>query len=613
SAFSLFSSLGLYMPSSDDYPRDVRSKLVIVKTDTVAISQKTSESQWVRQTRWFQCQAGVDNESGRLASEKRLMAWSNVGCLYWVKLMTVHENKNGAAGRLLGIDSISGCFDHCAACTALTTMDRDPRIALHPTLREYALAMLRKNATLDQLRTECLLFSEKTWPGSPGDNQYRHRLEPYDTSALYRTISQERGIYQRTAAEENLDLWFRPKDPSPPSPLLAEACLHYQAHIEGVTDRFELIICTPHMREAAWKHGHNKQVLMDLTFKFCSADALLLILMVLDENGKGIPAGLIAFTAKKTAKAAHSDYDTVLITRLLQKYKEGLGRNADGEEIHFAIGNTDNDTRERKALMENFEGILLILCLFHTAQAWRNGLNRSLSAVTKGETRASVRKRLAKFVRQLLHDITDYDKAMQLYEDEKAHWTEEAKSRLELRQMKAKGALKFLKYLHSYMKSKELWVSWSKAGAEEAARKLGVPVSAIARTNNPLESFNGHFKGGYWEPYLHCGRLPRIDLWVRLTITDILPKFFEKRRLAAESRKYRDSMRTVAPENLPKDTPAVVVDHPAVEDWLQALENDNADDEGDVEIEGMVDDGTDASDIESVPRYILSFHGATPS
>jgi len=43
------------------------------------------------------------------------------------------------------------------------------------------------------------------------------------------------------------------------------------------------------MQEAAWRYGHKKQVLMDLTFGVCSACALLIILMAIDKTGSGVP------------------------------------------------------------------------------------------------------------------------------------------------------------------------------------------------------------------------------------------------------------------------------------------------------------------------------------
>lgn len=106
-----------------------------------------------------------------------------------------------------------------------------------------------------------------------------------------------------------------------------------------------LIITTPKMQAAAWRYGHKQHVLIDLTFGFCSAHANLIILMALDDNKKGIPIGLVIFTAQPSAKATHADYNTELICFLLEKHL-GLGKKA-GSEFHleFSVVTTDNDKR----------------------------------------------------------------------------------------------------------------------------------------------------------------------------------------------------------------------------------------------------------------------------
>ena len=155
--------------------------------------------------------------------------------------------------------------------------------------------------------------------------------------------------------------------PQPPSPLLTMSCLHYQAHEKPKTDHFEIILSTPKMQAAAWKFGHKKQVLMDLTFGVCLAQALLMILMTLDENGTGIPICFIMFTAWESAKATHADYDTALLDQLLGIFKQRLGCNEHGDKIDFSIGNTDNDPHECASLSKHWPGILLLLHVPHLA------------------------------------------------------------------------------------------------------------------------------------------------------------------------------------------------------------------------------------------------------
>ena len=282
------------------------------------------------------------------------------------------------------------------------------------------------------------------------------------------------------------------------------------------------------MQAAAWKYGHRQQVLMDLTFGVCSARALLVILMAIDDSGSGIPICFMLFTARESAKAAHADYDTAILDRLLQLFKKGMGTNELGERFDIKIGNTDNDIHERTALTSNFPGIFLLLCIFHVWQAWRNGLNRYLHGIPMGEARKSVRQRLAKFLMKLLKDIPDYTDAITLYNTEIQYWNSLQAKHDKISRLQAKGALAYLQYLNSYLQHEEYWKSWSPAGAIIASQILGVPVLRIARTNNHLESFNGRIKGKYYKPYQHSGRLPRIDTWILLIVTAVMPDFFKE-------------------------------------------------------------------------------------
>ncbi|TFK20876.1 hypothetical protein FA15DRAFT_564641, partial [Coprinopsis marcescibilis] len=540
-AQALSIELGLYTPQKYENTRNVQSKLAIQHTKTLAV---TTAPKFERHTRIFQCQAGIDNGVGPNASKNRQIPWRNVGCSFWVRYSTVHV---AVTGECIGIDQISGVFDHCDACLDLVEMDRDPLIPLNIDVCNHALDLLRQKTPLALLRDQCLKYSEKRCPGLPGNHQSRFHLVGGDISSLYRTIAQELGIDQKSAAEENLDLWFRAKDPSPPVPGMGESVLHYQPHVEGQTDRFELIICSEQMRDALWKFGHKKQVLMDLTFGFCSAPLLLTILMVIDDNGKGIPVAFIVFTARKSAKAAHADYNTALLTRHLQMFKEKIGKSPSGEDLTFLVANTDNDTRERKALATTFPDILLLLCSFHTAQSWKNGINRSLAGVPKGEERQAVRKRLGSFVWRLLHEVIDHDEALDLYRQEREYWEGQSKHRSMAKRKQAEGALKFLKYFHSYLGTKAMWLSWSMAGVIKAAEYLGIPVQKITRTNNPLENFNGLVKNHYFEQYKHSGRLPRVDYWVQCMIASVIPAFFDKRIRKQQMTDYRHALRHIQP------------------------------------------------------------------
>ena len=56
---------------------------------------------------------------------------------------------------LLTINEVVGDFMHSAKCLEAVTMEHDPRIPLHPELREYVLALIRDQVPLPQLKQHC--------------------------------------------------------------------------------------------------------------------------------------------------------------------------------------------------------------------------------------------------------------------------------------------------------------------------------------------------------------------------------------------------------------------------------------------------------------------------
>lgn len=300
---------------------------------------------------------------------------------------------------------------------------------------------------------------------------------------------------------------------------------------------------TPQQCEMAWKYGHKRQFLMDGTFGVCSARSLCFICMVIDDNFQGIVTYLC--TSRKNTKAAHADYNTKLLATFLNRLKTALGRNLLGESFEIPVAITDNDARERAALHTTWENILLMLCIFHTWQAWRNGLNKYLATIPKGDGRQEVRSRLAHVLMRLLKDVAVYEEAVALFNAELVYFKSLGQKRDQLSKDKSRGGLAFLAYFQSYLKVRDFWFSWSPAGAIEAAKRLNVPLEQVARTTNHLESLNGRIKNKYVSMHMHSGRLLRIDAWILLMITKILPSFFTEREDRMRNKNHYATMRHI--------------------------------------------------------------------
>ncbi|KAG0692955.1 hypothetical protein DFH29DRAFT_985619 [Suillus ampliporus] len=429
----------------------------------------TAAGKYSRCTQIYQCSCGTDTSADNCE-----IPWDNIDCLAWLQLITTYDISDDENPRLLTIDEISGIFDHGEQCQELVEMLHNPRIPLHPDMREYALGLLRRNIPLTQLQHMCREWGKAKWGLTPGNNHYRYMLSDHESSSMYRTLANEIGIPQRSAAEDNLDRWFRPTKPEPSSPLLSEALVFYQPHITNVTDRFALILMSAKQQEMAWSFGHQKQMLMDGTFNICSSRVLLFILMVIDNENRGIPVCQIIFSARQEAKATHADYNGQLLKHYLPEWKASMGKNKDGEEFNMTVANTDNDVHECHALQINFPDALLLL---------------AIRCIPK-DSHKDTHLQLAKFLMLLLKDITDYDLAVARYNEELAYFKQISKARVPLVKAKGKAGLAFLAYFQDYLKTRSFWTLWSPGGVLLAAERMGVPLEKVAKTTNHLESFN---------------------------------------------------------------------------------------------------------------------------
>lgn len=246
--------------------------------------------------------------------------------------------------------------------------------------------------------------------------------------------------------------------------------------------------------------------------------------MALDENRKGIPIAKIVFSATPNAKATHADYNGPLVQGLIEKWQVELG-TPQGEAFEFCVGMTDNDAKIWKLLVNIWPAIHLLLCRYHLWDCWKQGLNRYLKVIPKGESHTEICHHLGKFLMAQL-DTSDYTKAVDLYNSELAYLKQLGKQS-GIAKKQSKGGLGFLAYFHSHLKVKELWQAWSMAGVNCAAEILRTDPELIPKTNNFLENYNGRIKGKFFQPYQHGGRLPHLDVWV-LLITVVMPHFFQE-------------------------------------------------------------------------------------
>lgn len=96
------------------------------------------------------------------------------------------------------------------------------------------------------------LMASQGYPGQrdAGAKFYRWRIDSNDGRALHRARLRHMGVDATVSPEENLHRWLSGDKQS-----VIDSTFGY-VPLTAETERFELGICTPEMRDAAWAHGH---------------------------------------------------------------------------------------------------------------------------------------------------------------------------------------------------------------------------------------------------------------------------------------------------------------------------------------------------------------------
>ncbi|KAF9028254.1 hypothetical protein BDZ89DRAFT_1015180 [Hymenopellis radicata] len=422
---------------------------------------------------------------------------------------------------------IRGYLNHNDACkTAHFT--RIPPIPVHPSVYSLALKHLAAGATLaDVHKQNRAMFQSYGYAEMPRDSaQWKHRwlLLPKDSRSLYRQFSRWKGVRTKEKAHINVDEWLDPASPRF-NKTLADAVFHYSARASK-GERFEACIATKDMKEAAWKYCHQSQIMVDGTFGICEKKVLLFVVMGIDQEGHGIPVAFLLFSAPTGNSHTAAGYDTAILAKLLQKWKQSLEDFA-GKPFSPSVAITDTDLKERGALLRVFPHIFLLICRVHLRRSWKNHRNRLL----KGNSPyiATFQERL-KALEGKLVETTVYDVAKQLIASEVAALEAEQTAEDESDTV-FERALAHLQYLDGYWMSKELWASWSDFARLGAARLMNRSPESIFMTTNHLESFNNVLKNNRLAHQQRGGRRLRLDVLIHFLILDMLPSIFETRRL----------------------------------------------------------------------------------
>ncbi|GAA5868838.1 hypothetical protein JCM8547_002843 [Rhodosporidiobolus lusitaniae] len=264
----------------------------------------------------------------------RLSDWDYIGCLAhaWV---CYREDST--------VLEIPGYSEHNQACQS----ERRARgsLPLHEEVIEWAVGLMQTGIEMSSiLKQNILKCSSSSYSAMAGlyEKTANHEflIEPKHYRSLHRRYWNAFLIDVRNSVERNLQdwstaLWF------------IESTFGYIPRTED-NDRFRPGICTPVMRDAAWKYGH----------------------IIMDEQARSTGQQLL-FSAKEGHSFTGGSYDTKVLTEMLVGWKEFLGKTANGESFSPKLATTDTNVKERTALSSVFPGIRLRICRFHLRQAWK--------------------------------------------------------------------------------------------------------------------------------------------------------------------------------------------------------------------------------------------------
>ena len=207
--------------------------------------------------------------------------------------------------------------------------------------------------------------------------------------------------------------------------------------------------------------------------------------MGVDENRKGVPLAFLLFSAPSGNRKTCAGYNTEIIAKLLNKWRDSLGRR-NGESFEAWVAITDTDLMERGALILVFPRIWLLICRFHLRQSWRNHRNK----VLKGKSPAHI------LLKKRMKSLEDGLVATACIADARDLIGKEVEKLKEMagETEVAEKALTHLTYLRDYWTTDSLWACWSDFGRRYAASILNCPYELVLPTTNHLESFNGLLK-----------------------------------------------------------------------------------------------------------------------
>ncbi|CAG8687195.1 24460_t:CDS:2, partial [Gigaspora rosea] len=460
-----------------------------------------------------QCICGSYREKN-IESNSRVSAarYPYVGCLAFVKI-SLCNNK---------ICAIFEYLEHSEQ-SKISQPQRDPIYQLLLYVKKNVETLLNLNVSTADILAQNAKMVRSVFGKQTSIGNSRTLLTTIDITNIKGQLLQKNwGINIKNDTAKNLEQFL---GPDANQSELKEACLHYQPRIKE-TDRLEIIISTREQQKCAWKYGHQNLILIDGTFGVSKNKLLLFIIMVIDENNKGIPISFIIFTPPSQNRLTSSGYDSNILEQLLIIFRDRIStiynqnhfsKNQNATAITFShlIAMTNTDVKERKALLKQLGrgGENNIVLQRQTLKAYLSNLLKEAWSTDSDED--MVRK-FIKEKKELLKTI--------IYKAENA--SNETKKVLD-------GGVRFFTYLEKQWAG-NLLHSWCFNGQKRAAKSLGISLEKLPTTNNHLEELNAYLKNNQINRFQRNNHLLRADVLYVVLVNEIIPNILALRNLVNE-------------------------------------------------------------------------------
>jgi len=248
--------------------------------------------------------------SNNAKTRKSRQIYKFVGCLAFARIRKYE-------GLYVSIFGYLNHLEDCQRCLPI----QPPPLRINETVKLMAQNLLQMNVHPSHILDDNMDYINKHLEGKVLMGNERYLLSNQDIINIRNSAAKDLwGIDKRKSEEININQTFGPdsKDNE-----IMDATIYYKPRKE-LNDRFMLVLATKEQRELAWEFGHNKIIHLDGTFGVSNKKILLFVLLVLDEQNKGIPVGFLLFSAAGGAQKASSSYNHTILKELMSYYKHKL-------------------------------------------------------------------------------------------------------------------------------------------------------------------------------------------------------------------------------------------------------------------------------------------------